>query len=519
MSCRSPFVLVLVLLLVLVLDARAEQSLAESTIVVYNKAVPESIELAKFYAEQRGIAHDHLVGLDCSTEEEISRDEYDSTIANPLRAIFKKRRWWTSHMAPGDKESITATSVRFIAIIKGVPLKIRATTGYAGDSPGAPPVGNRNEASVDSELAVLGLFSRQISGERSNPYFQKFRTIGEFENPVLLLVCRLDAPTAELVRRMITDAIAAEKSGLWGRAYVDGAHNTSGDFATGDEWLRAIVDQAHKVGIPVVYDDEPAVFAEGYPMTECALYYGWYAGNVTGPFARPDFHFVSGAVAVHIHSFSASTLRDANTSWVAPLISKGAAVSIGNVYEPYLQLTPHLDIFNDRLLHGFTFAESAYMSVRVLSWMAVMVGDPLYRPYGTWLQIDAAQKGTDWTRYHDFAVKNVGLPASEFRTLGWQVASAAHNCRMMEDLALMEAAAKNFSAATAHFPNARRCYRNRDDVLRVTMEEADAWAKQKNVKRALELVRGALGTAPDAPATSLFRKMEEQLEAQPSPKP
>src|SRR3989442_14149108 len=70
-------------------DARAEQPLAASTIVLYNKNVPDSVALATFYAEQRGIARDHLVGLECSTEEEISREEYDATIANPLRDISR----------------------------------------------------------------------------------------------------------------------------------------------------------------------------------------------------------------------------------------------------------------------------------------------------------------------------------------------------------------------------------------------------------------------------------------------
>src|SRR5437879_994982 len=73
----------------------AEQPLADLTIVVYNKAVPESVELAKFYAEKRGIAPDHLIGLDCSTEEEITREQYDATIAGPLRAVFSQRHWWT----------------------------------------------------------------------------------------------------------------------------------------------------------------------------------------------------------------------------------------------------------------------------------------------------------------------------------------------------------------------------------------------------------------------------------------
>src|SRR5205809_6186253 len=80
----------------------AEQPLAQSTIVLYNKAVPDSVELAKFYAEQRGIAADHVVGLTCSTEEEISREEYDTTVAHPLREIFKQSHWWTLREPPGQ---------------------------------------------------------------------------------------------------------------------------------------------------------------------------------------------------------------------------------------------------------------------------------------------------------------------------------------------------------------------------------------------------------------------------------
>src|SRR5438309_9755987 len=67
----------------------AEQPLADSTIVIYNKAIPESADLAKFYAQQRRIARDHLVGLDCSVEEEISREEYDTTIAAPFVRFSK----------------------------------------------------------------------------------------------------------------------------------------------------------------------------------------------------------------------------------------------------------------------------------------------------------------------------------------------------------------------------------------------------------------------------------------------
>jgi uncharacterized protein (TIGR03790 family) len=501
----------------------AEEPLAASTIVLFNKALPDSVELAKFYAEKRGIASDHLIGLNCSTEEEISREEYDKAIADPLREIFKQSHWWTLNESPDQPPIVTASAIHFVAVIKGVPLKVRSTGVYSGDQPGPGPIGSRNEASVDSELAVLALYSRQISGETPNPYFQSFRAIGDFENATLLLVCRLDAPTAEMVRGMIIDAVAAEKNGLWGRAYIDGAHKSDAGLAAGDEWLAEIAGQLHKVGIPVVYDNRPEIFPDAYPMTDCALYYGWYAGNVAGPFTQPDFRFLPGAIAVHIHSFSAGTLRDRNANWVAPLISKGAAASLGSVYEPYLQLTSHLDIFDNRLLHGFTFAESAYMSIRALSWMSVMVGDPLYRPYALWLQIDArrdsGKNGTDWQMYHEFAVKNAMRPTSEFRTLAWKVASPSRNCSMMEDLGLIEARDGRLAAATSDLQQARACYTKRDDILRVALEEADAWIKQDKKKRALELVRSVLPTAPDAPAASLLRKIEQDLTASPTPSP
>ncbi len=67
----------------------------------------------------------------------------------------------------------------------------------------------------------------------NNPYFKSYRRIMESGDLPLLLVCRLDAPSAATVRQMIMDAIETEKNGLWGRAYVDGAHNDFGRLRDG----------------------------------------------------------------------------------------------------------------------------------------------------------------------------------------------------------------------------------------------------------------------------------------------
>src|SRR5437764_14187372 len=154
--------------------------------------------------------------------------------------------------------------------------------------------------------------------------------------------------------------------------------------------------------------------------------------------------------------------------------------------------------------------------------MSVMVGDPLYRPYGSWLQIEAAGdsgKTDSWKIYHDFAVQNFSNAAAQYRALARQAALRAHSCPMLEDLGLMEASDGNFAAATNYLAQAHSCYSTHDDILRVILEEADAWNKLKKPKRGLELLRTALRIAGDAPAASVLRQVEQQLRGVPPPSP
>src|ERR1700727_1772862 len=65
-----------------------------ATVVVYNNFDPDSVALAAYYSQRRGIPLDHLVGLNCATTEEITRAQYDETIAGPLRKIFTDNGWW-----------------------------------------------------------------------------------------------------------------------------------------------------------------------------------------------------------------------------------------------------------------------------------------------------------------------------------------------------------------------------------------------------------------------------------------
>src|SRR5690606_13286320 len=120
----------------------------------------------------------------------------------------------------------------------------------------------------------------------------------------MTLVGRIDAPTWDICHRMIRDAIEAEKTGLWGMAVVD----RSKKYLEGDQWLEYIVRAHHDAGIPTLVDRFADTLPTHFPLRDTAIYYGWYDWNVSGPFLNPSFRFRPGAVAVHIHSFSAAQL-------------------------------------------------------------------------------------------------------------------------------------------------------------------------------------------------------------------
>jgi len=54
-------------------------------IVVYNRRVPESGELAEYYAQERQVPLDNLVGVEVSPGESMSRQEYDQDLVPMLR--------------------------------------------------------------------------------------------------------------------------------------------------------------------------------------------------------------------------------------------------------------------------------------------------------------------------------------------------------------------------------------------------------------------------------------------------
>ena len=463
-----------------------------------------------------------MVGLDCAVTEEISRGDYDRTIAGPLRDLFTTHEWWTISSNTRGGKYASRNRIRFVVLMTGMPLKIAPATEYEGDThSGQPELMAKNEAAVDSELATLGYCSSQISGVLGNPYYRSYSRILDVDLPPLMLVCRLDGPSPTIVRKMIDDSIDAERKGLWGFACIDARGLNSGPLSEGDRWLMKAGDQLRRAGIPVILDQHEPMYPADYPLRNVALYFGWYSGQVAGPFSRADFEFVPGALACHIHSFSGSSVRNAGAAWVGPLLARGAAATMGNVYEPYLMLTPNLDIFVDRILNGFTFGEAAYMCSRAVSWMTTYVGDPLYRPYPALERtVREAPAAAEWIAYRDGAKAWFReSPAAGTRKLqqsGKQLRSGI----VFEGLGLLQVSQPDPVAALRSFQLARQFYTNGEDVLRVSIQETAALLTLRKNREALAFVRNQMRAFPTAHGVEVLRSIEVQLAPPPaSPKP
>lgn len=362
--------------------------LAARVVILANARQPESVQLAEFYAGKRGIPAANIIALPLPETEDITWREFIDQVYQPVQDELHRRGWLDGtagrQLDPLGRKRYAFTDNRlaFLVVCRGVPLRIYNDPTLLDEKLGAKirAIFNKNEAAVDSELSLLGQSGYGITAFATNPLFHtELRTL---EAQMVVKVSRLDGPTFESARRLVTSALEAEARGLLGRYYVD----LGGPDPAGDRWLAATQAQLRQLGFDGDVHDGAGTFGPEARFDAPVLYFGWYAGGLNGPFTAEGAGFPPGAIALHIHSYSAHTLRSASAGWCGPLVARGVAATAGNVFEPYLGFTHRPDLLLQALARGRNLGDAAYYALPVLSWQAVLIGDPLYRPFKVTLE-------------------------------------------------------------------------------------------------------------------------------------
>jgi uncharacterized protein (TIGR03790 family) len=373
----------------------------EAVAVVANSAMEGSLEVAQAYMRRRSIPKENLIVIESSIKEHIPRGIYLETIHNPILQALIDKELIDAFEAPVDelgRKGVTlfTSKIKYMVLCYGVPTRVinfQHVQGWEGDEPllarqfkrARPDLYQsfsegelgRTEASVDGELALILKRGMPLRGFIPNPLYQNTNP-GKKQD--IIRVTRLDGPSPKAVIRMIDNALAGERKGLRGRAYVD-EDSRKGGYLTGNEWLAKTAEVFRGLGYDLDHDKKRSTFIPSSRFDAPVLYAGWYSNNRNGPFILPKFSFPEGAVAAHLHSFSAKELRSTTKGWVGPLVDRGVSATFGNVAEPYLRMTHQFNLFFAALADGWNFADAAYYALPALSWQGVSIGDPLYRPF------------------------------------------------------------------------------------------------------------------------------------------
>lgn len=336
-----------------------------NVLVVANDRSALSRNIAEYYVQKRSVPLKNLCRIHTSTEEGISRTDYDREIASGVAKCLR--------------EGNLVEQILYIATTAGVPLRVDGSDGLSGDV-----------AAVDSELALLYSDMKvgkthATKGWLPNPFFRKTDATFSHAQFPIYLVTRLAAYDFPGVRAMIDRSLEAKNRGKF---VVD---LKADDDAMGNDWLR---DAAIRLPADrVIYDTTTKVI---YKQTDVIGYAGWGSNDFNRHERYLGFQWLPGAIATEFVSTNGRTFARPPKNWnigtwgerekwfagapqtmTADYLDEGASAATGHVTEPYLTAAPRPDYLLPAYFKGRNLAESYYLSLPYLSWQNIMAGDPL----------------------------------------------------------------------------------------------------------------------------------------------
>jgi uncharacterized protein (TIGR03790 family) len=337
----------------------------ENILLVVNRNDASSVEIGAYYRPRRSVPIGNVCELNTTSEEEIGWDVYERNIEQPIAACLHKAE--------------LQERVLYLVLTRGVPMRVRgAGSGLMTET-----------SSVDSELTLLygklkgSKFQR--AGWLPNPYFRKREEAFRHPQFPIYLVTRLAAYDVAGVKGMVDRSLRAHNRG---RFVID---LKSEDDGGGNSWLRsaAIFLPADRV----VLDESPRVL---YDVKDVIGYASWGSNDPNRKSRKLGFQWLPGAIATEFVSTNARTLQKPPDNWTyttwadrfhffggspqglsGDLLLEGATGVSGNVAEPYLQACARPEMLFPAYYSGRNLADSFYASLPFLSWMGVVLGDPL----------------------------------------------------------------------------------------------------------------------------------------------
>jgi uncharacterized protein (TIGR03790 family) len=345
--------------------AQIQAQTGENVLLVINKNDAVSRQIGEYYRPRRSVPPKNVCYLSTTSDEEISWQVYEQQIERPVGDCLTRA---------GLRENVL-----YIVTTMGVPLKV--------DGGGSGMLSERG--SVDSELALLYAKLKGVKYQRAggiaNPFFMK--RDAPFRHPLfpIYLVTRLAAYDFGDVKAMIDRSLAARNRG---RFVIDLNSEKADD---GNTWLRsaALLLPAARVTL----DESTRVL---YNQKDVIGYAAWGSNDDKRTERWLHFQWLPGGIATEYVSTSARTFTRPPDAWKyttwqdkahwfggspqglsADLIHEGATGASGNVYEPFLAGCARPDYLLPAWYQGRNLADSYYISLVLLSWQGVVLGDPL----------------------------------------------------------------------------------------------------------------------------------------------
>jgi uncharacterized protein (TIGR03790 family) len=346
------------------LEAAAGQG-GEQVLIVVNQTSPASRELGEYYRPRRSVPAQNVCRIDSTREEEVTWSVYQQQIEDPIARCLQKE---------GLREKVL-----YLLLTPDIPIKVDgAGSGLTAE-----------HASVDSELTLLYGKLRGATYPRGgglhNPFFAQ--RDAPFRHPQfpIYLVARIAAFDIADAKALVDRSLAARNRGK----FVLDATGSVDDI--GNKWLRTA--GVLLPGNRVVLDDTARV---QYGIRDVIGYAAWGSNDDARKKRQLGFQWLPGAIAMEFVSTDARTLRRPPADWTfqgwnekqhmfggssqslsADYLQQGATAATGNAYEPYLTACARPDYLLPAYYQGRTLAESYYLSVPLLSWQGVLLGDPL----------------------------------------------------------------------------------------------------------------------------------------------